>query len=256
MSLNERNIEYEVTIKEEPVVKVEIDIVEIQVILAAIDPVNIEIQLAPREIPILVDVDNLTSLDDTLPNKFGIITAPFRFIKSVIGKKTTFGKTALSITNHISTGPTSRIPKYGTVAVPIIFGKAVVARKKTFGVVARPIGFNRSVAGINVGPSGYGSGLYGAGVYSGGNYAGIGSYARGTDGTGTYGGGSYGTLSVAASSVSLSITFSKSVSGRKTTFGQTALVITNNRVVSGSGSTPTSSNLYGRDPYGAGLYGR
>jgi hypothetical protein len=121
------------------------------------------------DIPVTVDLESMAPEVDDPFSRFGKIQRVFFFVKSVLGKKTTFAQVHFDIHNNIQTVGIADIDpgNHNLVALPITFSKAVTAKKTTFGRSNFVITNNIQTAGIN-GIGGirlYGSGLYGDGPY-------------------------------------------------------------------------------------------
>lgn len=121
------------------------------------------------DVLVVIDPESIGAEVNDPFSKNGKIQRIFVFVKSVLGKKTTFGKVSFDIHDNIQTIGTADIDpgNHNIVAFPIVFGKAVVAQRTTFGQVSFDIHDNIQTAGINAigGIRFYGSGLYGDGPY-------------------------------------------------------------------------------------------
>jgi hypothetical protein len=157
-----------------------VDDISLDLILDASALINIDL-----DFPVIVDLDSMTPEIDDPGSRYGKIQRVFFFVKSVLGKKTTFGKVSFDIRNNIQTIGTANIDpgNHNIIDFPITFGKTIAAQRTTFGQTSLVITNNIQVAGINTigGVNFYGSGLYGDGIYSG-----IMGYGAGVYGFGIY----------------------------------------------------------------------
>ena len=101
--------------------------------------------------------------------------------------------------------------QYGSTSMSVTFGKDVSGAKKTFGQLVTPFTFIKSVSGIKIDSNVYGGGDYGSGLY--------------------------GDILTQYGSTSMSVTFTKAVSGTRKTFGQLVAPFTFTKVVSGTKKT-------------------
>ena len=104
-----------------------------------------------EDVDVLVDLDYLGASDDGgIPGLFrGIINRPFTFVRSVVGRKKTYGQVASEITAHITTQASSpgNLTAYGTGAYGSgVYGDIVVK----YGSLSFPISFGRVTSGINI----------------------------------------------------------------------------------------------------------
>lgn len=121
------------------------------------------------EFPVIIDLESIAPEVFDPGSRYGKVQRVFFFMKSVLGKKTTFGKVSFDIYNNIQTIGTAEIDpeNHNIIEFPIIFSKAVTARKTTFGRSSLVITNHFQTAGINSigGIRFYGAGLYGDGSY-------------------------------------------------------------------------------------------
>jgi hypothetical protein len=188
---------------------------------------------------IIVDLESMGSeTGSSIVRFYGKIGRPLLFIKSVVARKTTFGRSDLTIINNIETAGfrDGASINDNPVLLPIIFAKAVSGHKTTFGQLSFVITNIIDTAAINaVGNIDfYGDGLYGDGLY--GNVV---AYSDGLYGSGIYSGIYSGAI------ISLSIGFGVETAGinpeATTYYGIISRAITFTKAVAGIGSKRTST---------------
>jgi hypothetical protein len=118
---------------------------------------------------IYIDLES-TESGNPIINFYGKVARAVLFTKSVIGRKTTFGRSAFTITNKIQSIGTAYIDpnNHNLASIPIIFGRAVSGKKTTFGKISRAFNVD-----IQTTPTGgtteivdfYGDGTYGEDTY-------------------------------------------------------------------------------------------
>lgn len=150
----------DVELKPQPLINLDIDSLPIVPVSLDLDPTRV----------IIIDLQNLVDQEGAILHLYGKVARAILFTKAVLGRKKTFGKSALVIVNNIQTsGVANNIPSnHNLVALPIVFGKSVLGRKTTFARISLTV-----VTDITTTPSGgpvgvldfYGDGLYGADTY-------------------------------------------------------------------------------------------
>lgn len=137
-------------------------------------------------VPVVVDTESMSSSDLDNFIKYGRVQRVLFFVKSVLGKKTTFASMSFNLQNNFQTNGTALInpANHNLVNRQTVFGKAVSGKRTTFARVALGVLNTIQVAASNTSGSirFYGSGLYGSGTYGdiigyGAGVYGIGIYA-------------------------------------------------------------------------------
>lgn len=151
---------------------------EVQVVLDDIPIRDLRIDVVPEitapieiysEIPITIDLESIGfDLGGIIP-RYGKVGRSLLFTKVVSGKKSTYAKSALVITNRIEViGTADTDPaNHNIVSRFITFNKAISGKKTTFGKSTLSIVNNFHTSGIGDIPNSdfYGDGLYGDGLY-------------------------------------------------------------------------------------------
>jgi hypothetical protein len=155
-----------------------------------------------RDFVVILDLESMGLGDPDTSGTTGKIHRIIFFTKSILGKKSTFGRSSLNINANIQTNGTAYInsANHNIVARQFVFGKTVSAKKLTFARVSFGIIDNIQTAGTNtIGDVNlYGTDFYGVGVY--GDIIG-------------YGSGVYGFDVYRGEAVSFSIRFGSVISG-------------------------------------------